>query len=200
MPTSLAATLEETARIWGRLILSGFGAPAQLCAWPTLPRAEGMKLRALIAAFEIMVRQFVLALAQTITLSPARTLPKRTPHARTRPPLQQDAPSETWAGVSFRLAPPPRPARTSTHKATRPTPAIATLPLALRFEAAIRIVLDPTRAAQRMARRRARDPTLARRLVTARPSHAALATSRALTFFFDDRERRTLLAPLLDSS
>lgn len=198
----LVAKLEETARLWGRTIMLSFAAPAPLLERAWLSRAEGKRLRALIAAFEIMVRQFVLALARAMTPPPVRARPKTRTKAPPRPhdPPASDQPSETWTGLAFRLAPTVRTGARRVSDAPplrRLTHVIATRPLAQRLEAAIRVVLAPERAAQRMARRLAREKTLAPRLVAARPGRAALATSRPLAFFFNDRDRAAELAPLL---
>lgn len=197
--------LSENARNLARLIMARFGAPAELLTRPLL-KAEIAKLKRYLLVLELLVRRVLLALAQTLAApQPIARAPGASASsgggARTLAPPDPQAPSETWPGVSFALG--GNAERSASQQSRERKGAIAThapVPpqtrFAKRLEAAIRVLLDPSPHAQRLARRLSKAPTLARRIANARPPHRGDSAD----WYFAQPESRIETAALSDTS
>jgi hypothetical protein len=144
-----------------------FGEPASLHHDRLVERSRGLALRGWLRGLEAIARALLLMAAAALTRpAPARSrAPRAAPPARDAgDPSTDDGaadPSERWAGVAFRLAPPASRASLGRDR-WPPAPLIRTAPLAVRFEALIRVAEAPGRYVRRMSRRLHAAPSLAR--------------------------------------
>jgi hypothetical protein len=157
-----------------RWVAALFGEPAEILDELVLEPRRGARLRGWLRALEAIARA-LLVLAAVDGPAP-RPVPFR---PRAPRPFLHDDPltdevdepgSERWAGVAFRLVP-PRPGAPSDAARGRPAGCVLTRPLAFRLEALIRVAEAPERYARRLARRLARAPGLAGRMLR-RPARA----------------------------
>jgi hypothetical protein len=154
-----------------------FGEPAALFALHAVPRRQGQLIRAWLAALEAIARGLLLMAAAALPASavaprhrPAGRAPIRRrprPAAAVDDPSADDVSSERWAGVAFRALSSSGSGSRGTSR--EPRRFIATAPLALRFEALLRVAEAPEPFARRLARRLRAAPALASRLLRPPP-------------------------------
>jgi hypothetical protein len=145
-----------------------FGEPALLLADVVLPRREGRRLMAWLAALESLARALLLVMAARLPRpAPAKARPRRTrgsgaaldQNTEEHPPSAEPPGSELWAGVVFHAAPRRRGGPRGPE--TPPRRFLPARALAYRFEALIRVAETPEPFARRLARRLWAEPALA---------------------------------------
>jgi hypothetical protein len=167
-----------------------FGEPAQIAAFGFIANTLRADILAWLAPIERMARLILLAQAADLRVAVARRVWRPRREGKTRPRAAFDvsaADSAAWR-VSFRALPPGAPASS---RASRGGVRVHDArPLAARFEALIRVVLDPAPVARRVALRLSRrglDRKRARRLLRmprrdAPPLVRAIAPIRDLAY------------------
>lgn len=161
-PEDIKADFKERL-LW---VCRTFGGSTELLR--RLPVAERRRLRSWVRALEDLAARLVRALAAGLEAEPSRPWPAR-PRGPAEPcrPLTDDPDSARWTGLRCRIAweppAPMEPARPAAPCAFPPRPdavvqigARSARGLAIRLEAAVRVVADPMGPARRLARRRAR--------------------------------------------
>lgn len=147
-------TPEPNAHLWRLLrgfihaCVSIFGAPAALAAAPFLARAEHVRVTSWIAMLEALLRRLLYLDAVALAPSPARAPRPPRPRAARSAHAFDPARPESWR-AHFVLWP---HAGGRAHTSAPTPPAyLPSAPLALRFEALVRVVSAPARHAQRFA-------------------------------------------------